>query len=247
MLTGATSFAAGRCSSADGRGRRRFAPLVRGKRKLTREVPLLAVCVLAVALCSCSILPNYGPSALAVRNGATGAAGGYSLVELDPRAAAIVESAPLVSFAGLAQASNSARVDLVGVGDSLNVTVIEQQPESIFGAGGFSSATLRVGPGLDPAVTSTVPKIVVDSSGDIALPYAGGVHVAGLTTTQAAQAIQASLRGKAIDPQVMVGIVENIANSVTVTGDVHGPGRYPHRHCARRDDGQPAAGRDSPR
>jgi polysaccharide export outer membrane protein len=179
-----------------------------------------------VTLVGCSFLPNFGPSIQAVRDGATGAEGGYSLVELNAHAEAALETAPPLSLVGLGRAASSARDDLIGVGDALNVTVLEREPEALYGVNGFSNATLSANLGLDRTGTSTVPKIMVDSAGTVAIPYAGEVRVAGLTTTQAAQAIQISLKGKAIDPQVVVTIADNVANSVTVVGEVHSPGRY---------------------
>jgi polysaccharide export outer membrane protein len=48
-----------------------------------------------------------------------------------------------------------------------------------------------------------------------------------LTTSQAGTAIAAALKGKAVNPQVVVTIADNVANSVSVVGEVHNPGRYP--------------------
>ncbi|MCJ8355722.1 polysaccharide biosynthesis/export family protein, partial [Novacetimonas hansenii] len=51
------------------------------------------------------------------------------------------------------------------------------------------------------------------------------VHVAGLTTSQAVEAITTQLKGKSQSPQVMVRIATDIANSVMVYGAVQHPSR----------------------
>jgi polysaccharide export outer membrane protein len=195
--------------------------------------PLALAFIAVLALGGCGFFPHDGPSIDAVRDGATGTKGSYSLVELDPRAAAIVESVPLSGLAGLTQAASVAPVDLIGIGDGLSVTVFERSPSALFGAGGMGGGATSAGGGLDSmsvavdrSASSTVPRVVVDARGDITLPYAGNVHVAGLRVAQAEQAIAISLKRAAIDPQVVLSVVDNVANSVTIVGEVHAPGRY---------------------
>ncbi|MHB8530037.1 MAG: polysaccharide biosynthesis/export family protein, partial [Caulobacteraceae bacterium] len=71
------------------------------------------------------------------------------------------------------------------------------------------------------------PRIVVDRGGFVTIPYAGEVAVSGLTPVQAAQAIRRALRGKAVNPQVVVSVLTSPANSVTVIGEVKNSGRFP--------------------
>ena len=52
------------------------------------------------------------------------------------------------------------------------------------------------------------------------MPYAGQVEVAGLTPGEAAIAIRQALRGRLINPQVLVNVEGSAANSVTVLGEV---------------------------
>jgi polysaccharide biosynthesis/export protein len=156
----------------------------------------------------------------AVRDHAAAGQGGYSLVDLDARTSAIIASTPAQPLAGLGGVSSAAPVDRIGVGDGLAVTVFERGVGALFGTTVGANGEMHGG-------ESNIPKLFVDPAGDIALPFGGEVHVAGLTTSAAARAIALSLKGKTVDPQVVVNITDNIANSITVMGEVRSPGRYP--------------------
>jgi len=68
--------------------------------------------------------------------------------------------------------------------------------------------------------------VVVSDAGDIQVPYAGVIRVAGLTPDGASYAIRQTLKGRVYDPQVTVTVLNSAANSVTVIGEVHAAGRY---------------------
>ncbi len=189
-----------------------------GSFKTSRVLTFL--CVAFFALGGCGLLPHDGPSVNAVEQGAKGTRGGYSLVELNARTGAIIGSVPQTALLGLANASSTDRVDLIGVGDSLSVTILDHGQDALFGNSAMTQA-------LDRVAAGSIPKILVDGQGNVDVPYAGQVHVAGLTTTQASQVIAVALKGKAVNPQVVVTIADNVANSVSVVGEVHTPGRYP--------------------
>src|ERR1700733_7512479 len=95
----------------------------------------LVLCLSLATLGGCESFPHDGPSIEAVREDAAHADRRYSLVELDARSSAIVASVPPRELAGLGDVSSSARVDLVGVGDGLSVTVYERGVGSLFSQG----------------------------------------------------------------------------------------------------------------
>jgi polysaccharide export outer membrane protein len=72
----------------------------------------------------------------------------------------------------------------------------------------------------------TLPNMPVDAAGNITVPFAGRVHVAGLTPPQIQSAVERRFSGKAIKPQIVASVVKNVTNVVTVTGAVKAPGRY---------------------
>jgi polysaccharide export outer membrane protein len=173
-----------------------------------------------LTIAACESFPHDGPSIDAVRQHATSGRGGYSLVELDARTSAIIAATPAEPLASLGEVGSAGPVDRIGVGDGLAVTVFEHGAAALFGTTVGVNGEARGG-------ATEIPKLFVDPAGNIALPFGGEVHVAGLTPTQAARAIVLALKGKAIDPQVVVNISDNVANSVAVLGEVRNPGRYP--------------------
>ncbi len=119
--------------------------------------------------------------------------------------------------------------DTVGPGDVLQVSVYEVGSSlfsSVASAGSMGGA---VGGNVLPSTStsSTLPPLNVDGNGNIDVPFAGQVHVAGMTTAQVGEAIQSRLRNKSQSPQVMVRIAFDIANSVMVYGSVKAPNRIP--------------------
>jgi polysaccharide biosynthesis/export protein len=104
-------------------------------------------------------------------------------------------------------------VERIGVGDSIQVTVWEAGPGGL-----FSSPAIT----LDSTGSRSVviPSQVVAQDGSITVPYAGHIDVAGKTPPEVERVIVDRLQGKAIQPQALVTVTHNIANTVTVTGEV---------------------------
>lgn len=71
-------------------------------------------------------------------------------------------------------------------------------------------------------------QFIVDGAGNITLPIAGQVRVAGVTTAQAAELIAQSMRRNFVrNPQVGVNFHEITSNYLTIQGSVELPGNYP--------------------
>lgn len=71
-------------------------------------------------------------------------------------------------------------------------------------------------------------EVQADAGGNIGIPLAGSVFVAGLTTEQAAELIQERLRAAHVrNPKVAVNLRETNSQVVTVEGEVKKPGQYP--------------------
>jgi polysaccharide biosynthesis/export protein len=91
----------------------------------------------------------------------------------------------------------------IGVGDTIMIAVYDQ-----------------------PDMTATV---YVSDDGTVPVSLAGAVHVAGLSPSGAAQAIEKALRDGNFfkKPQVTVTVVQSRSQRVSVLGEVGAPGRYP--------------------
>lgn len=183
---------------------------------MTRTAASLLIVAL---LAGCSTLPRDGPSGRNVVQGASSPerAGDYALIDLDFALSERLKAAPPPSFSSLALASSDAPTDIIGIGDTLAVSVYEP------GGGLFS------GMGTTTATSGAqmLPPLVVGRTGAVPIPFAGEVNVQGLTPSQAAAAVRRALIGKVANPQVIVTIGANASNAVTVLGDVRNPGRQP--------------------
>ncbi len=71
-------------------------------------------------------------------------------------------------------------------------------------------------------------QVQADASGHVQLPMAGSIDVTGQSPEQLARTIEQRLAARYVrDPQVTVGIVETVSQTVTVDGEVRQPGIYP--------------------
>jgi polysaccharide biosynthesis/export protein len=77
------------------------------------------------------------------------------------------------------------------------------------------------------ARAAPIPEQTVGRDGSITVPYAGRIRAAGRNPQQVEAAILEQLRGKAVEPQVLVNVSRNVSNSATVTGEVANGARIP--------------------
>ncbi|MFZ5784774.1 MAG: polysaccharide biosynthesis/export family protein [Pseudomonadota bacterium] len=174
-------------------------------------------------LAACEGLPGSGPSRSDIAEAARpGREGGtrFALVEVDAAVVAAMESWTVSSLQGSFGRSGPAATQVIGVGDSVQVAIWEAA------AGGLFSAPVndRIGAG---SRTALIPEQVVGPDGNLTVPYAGRVRAAGRTPYQVEEAIVQALKEKAIEPQALVTVTKNVANTVTVVGEVTGGARVP--------------------
>ena len=194
----------------------------------TRAFAACALLVLATPLClaACSTLPEDGPSARRVSaNAKPDKKPSYALVDIDYRVTQVISANPSTPLTSLRLASNTGPDNLIAVGDSLAVSIF--QP----GAGPMSlgvQAPSAQGPSDQGSsgAPQTLPRMVVDDSGAISVPFGGPVSVVNLTPSQAGEAIRRALHGKIANPQVVVSSISSPRNSVIVIGEVRQPGRF---------------------
>ncbi len=186
-----------------------------------------AVAALLTVLTSCSSLPTSGPSNQQVVDQFTANQNplGARLVELTPAIVEALRNQPDDSMGVIGRLRSNRAVDLLGPGDVLSITIYEA------GNGLFNSrrSTPEADAAAAPAGSSgeTLPRVQVDRSGMIMIPYAGEIHVAGRTTTQVQRIIESRLSQQASQAQVLVSVLSNGSNVVYVSGDVKNSGRFP--------------------
>ncbi|WP_428531033.1 polysaccharide biosynthesis/export family protein [Pseudorhodoplanes sp.] len=171
-----------------------------------------------LTLSGCTNLPVGGPSHHAIEDHAV------STLSLSPRhvrqryvlvdiTSDIIDQIPEIGpgsfFSSFGNRNRGSSVMNLGPGDSVQVTIFESSAGGLFAPGESS---------LRPGNFVTLPLQTVSQSGTIAVPYAGSVRVAGQTSEQAAKLIQSKLSNRAIEPQVILTVGEQVASSVTLVG-----------------------------
>jgi polysaccharide export outer membrane protein len=105
-----------------------------------------------------------------------------------------------------------------GIGDIVSVTIFEASSGGLFIP---AEASVR------PGNFVTLPSQPVDINGNITIPYAGEIRANGRTQVEVQKAIVDALKNRAIEPQVVVSLVDQRTSLITVLGDVGRPSRFP--------------------
>jgi polysaccharide biosynthesis/export protein len=171
----------------------------------------------------CGVIPKDGPTGEEVRSGSEvqltdPSALSYALVKITPTVARHVqrETAKPVLFRGDARSTGLPNVR-VGAGDTVTVTIFEAQAGGLFIPGQ---------PGTSAGNFVTIPAQQVDRSGQITVPYAGGINAVGRTPAEIQADIEGKLRSRAIEPQVVVSISNRQSDEVSILGEVNAPVRF---------------------
>jgi polysaccharide export outer membrane protein len=184
--------------------------------------------VLLVGLAGCSTLPTNGPTRSQVEKSVKVSESGLPIQLVQVQT---ISDVP-VSVMPLAPASTPLEppplpTDLIGAGDVLDINIYEAGVTLFSGgssAGGISGSLAQAAstPGVQ---AQRLPPIRVDDSGNIGVPYAGHLHVAGHSVREVEAMVRDALRGMSQNPQVLITMDENITNSIIVGGEVGKPGR----------------------
>ncbi|WP_269582396.1 polysaccharide biosynthesis/export family protein [Roseibium sp. Sym1] len=176
----------------------------------------LLVLVAAGSLFGCAALPGDGPAAINITTQdveTSAQAGDYTVVTVSPDNIETIRAYRPLAFANQFRGvGGGGSPTLLGVGDTLTVTIWEASPDGLFSSGNSGS--------------SQIPS-VVDENGYIFVPYAGRVRAAGLSIEGLRQSVQKKLVGKAVEPQVLISLRDKLSSTAVVVGDVAKPGVYP--------------------
>lgn len=173
----------------------------------------------AALLTGCSQLPLDGPAYRDITTGATATlaverdaiAYDYALVDLNRSIIGTLgEVGPASLHKTFASIKGPAPALRLGVGDVIRVSIFES------GAGGLFVASEG---GLRQGNFVSLPNQAIGRSGVVSVPYAGSVSVAGRTPNEVERDIEAKLANRAIEPQVIVTLVEQNATTVSIVGD----------------------------
>ncbi len=197
--------------------------------------PFAAPCLviaLGSTLAACGLgLPGSAPTSLQLEGSVQNADFSFQLVPVNARVVSILQGyRPGSLSASFRSTGGYAASNALHPGDFIALTIYETGGSTLFPPpsatpnfapnGGYS-------PNSVPAGNSTVPAQAVEADGTINVPFVGRVRVAGRTPGQVARTIEEQLKGKAVNPQVIVSLVNNASNTATVGGDVAQPRPVP--------------------
>jgi polysaccharide export outer membrane protein len=181
--------------------------------------------VASALLGGCSIIPKDGPTGTQFWSQAEtqivdASRLRYAVVQLTPLVLTKIgtEPEPPIRFSQRLTATPAASVR-VGPSDVLSLTIFEAAAGGMF---------VPEQAGARPGNFVQIPNQEVGRDGTISVPYAGGaVRVVGRTIHEVQREIEDRLRGKAIQPQVILTLNERLSNVVNVLGEVSTPSRIP--------------------
>lgn len=179
------------------------------------------------SLAACASLPRSGPTGKQVQESLAAPPAGPPITVLDVTNIDSVPAAPAVAAAPALSQLPPPPTDQVGPGDVLDINIYEAGVTLFAGAatpsvGASGMSASAANPGVQ---VQKLPPSRVDDAGDIVIPYAGKLHVAGRTVSEIELMIQRSLRRLSQNPQVLVTLAQPLTNTVIVSGEVARPGR----------------------
>ena len=187
---------------------------------MTRIALTLAL-LAAGALGACSALPTAGPTVSDIRKQEfKDSQARFDLVDIDDQVVAALLASPSESFRTRFKKYGKPPEPTIGIGDSVVVSIWEAAGGGLFGA----SPTEHVSAG---SRSVTIPEQVVTRDGEISVPFAGRIRVAGRKPLEVQRSIEQRLTDKAIEPQAIVTVTKSVTNSATVAGEVINGARVP--------------------
>lgn len=187
----------------------RVLPSFSGCSRLVRGT---ATALLMASLAGCGILSGAGPYQSSISMGAETTDPRYDVVDLTAETVGAYVRSPIATLTSDVSQLKISDVYLTP-GDVIAVMISDSAQE------GALFAPLSAG-------GTGFPRVRVDASGKISLPYVGSLKVSGMTLDQVQVAVRDRLKGKAIDPQVHTEVVGDMSGSVLVAGAVNAPGRF---------------------
>lgn len=176
---------------------------------------IIGACIaVALPLAGCNTLPTTGPSTTQIDPPSVNpnATKDYVVVDMTQQVVDVMSQYRVAPFGKRFAAPRPAPGQVVGLGDTLGITVFEAGQGGLFSSDYGSRVSL---------------KQRVDSDGSITVPYAGKISAAGNSPQVVEKRIVSALEGRAIQPQAIVTVEETVSRSFVVNGEVGAPGRLP--------------------
>jgi polysaccharide export outer membrane protein len=181
--------------------------------------------LVALSLGGCAAFPGSGPEVWDVHNGQSNPDSlQYALVKVMPATVEVLKGQVTRLTSEFTSQAPHKEIRF-GVGDIVSVTIFEAAAGGLF---------IPAEAGVRPGNFVTLPNQQVDSKGNITVPYAGTLKANGRTQVEVQVSIVNALKTRAIEPQVVVTLIEQRATLFSVLGDVSSPNRFPVNHAGER-------------
>jgi polysaccharide biosynthesis/export protein len=178
----------------------------------------LALFCSLVAAGGCALMPASGPASWDVWAGQHDPHNvPYAFVRITPKVGSILAKA-VPRLVGEFPDRSRPRDLRFGNGDILSVTIFEASSGGLF---------VPAEAGVRPGNFVTIPAQAVDVNGNISIPFGGEIRARGRTAVELQQAIIDSIKNRAIEPQVVVSLVDQRTSLISLLGDVGRPSRIP--------------------
>ena len=172
----------------------------------------------------CTMLSAAGPATRDIHDAATDEAKAppgpvipYVVVDIaQPVLVVLRDAEPGSLFRSFGEGRKGPSELLVGVGDTVQVTIFESS------AGGLFIPTEA---GARSGNFVQLPSQTVDQGGYISVPYAGSIMAKGRSLPQIQRDIERKLQSRAIEPQAIVALINQSSTQVTVIGQVGAPNK----------------------
>ena len=178
----------------------------------------LSLPLVVAAVGGCALMPASGPESWDVWAGQHDPKNlPYAFVRITPKVANVLGKAAPRLISEFRDRSRPSDIRF-GVGDIISVTIFEASSGGLF---------IPAEGSVRPGNFVTIPNQAVDVNGNDSVPYAGTIRARGRTQVEVQQAIVDALKNRAIDPQVVVSVVDQRTSLISVLGDVTRPQRIP--------------------
>ncbi len=184
-------------------------------RGILLSLPLLGS---LVAVGGCALMPASGPASWDVWAGQHDPSNiPYAFVRITSKVASILGKAVPRLVGEFPDRSRPSDIRF-GIGDIVSVTIFEASSGGLF---------VPAEAGVRPGNFVTIPPQAVDVNGNITIPFGGEIRARGRTQVEVQQAIVDSIKNRAIEPQVIVSLVDQRTSLISLLGDVGRPSRIP--------------------
>jgi polysaccharide export outer membrane protein len=161
----------------------------------------------SLALGGCGLFPASGPESWDIKARHSENLP-YAVVKITPPVNAVLAKL-LPRLTKFAEQRRPQDIRL-GVGDLVSVTIFEANSGGLF---------IPAEAGVRPGNFVTIPNQAVDSQGNISVPYAGAIRARGRTPVEVQNAIVEALKNRAIEPQVVVSVIDQRTSLISVLSD----------------------------